>query len=385
MEKDIRQEYKKSSLKKFHSCETPPTISITGASGSGKTTAISHMLPRLNKIGLKDIIVVKNVSGGIDLPSDTGVVDIPAIQKESVGRIKDSDIFISCGARYVIVISAREECAEILTSDRENRRWNLIKIKGQKYKNLTSILTGYVPDVILKKSSLVIAEGFSDDVSIPHIHIDKTGDDKPIPPNIILRLPALDEVPSDGWKKMVDTLASYLYIFYAIYSPRPVFVGVGNDLRGDDAFGPIMVERLSSVFRNFPNKNVEPLFINAQMTPENYIGKLMAYHPTAIVIFDAVSESGVENGGNGLKIFSTDEVLQGAVKFSTHGGGLRMFIDYLKSEMGDDFPPFGVMGVSPSGDLGIGESISQSLEAEISELEKYFERCLKFFCKKTMS
>lgn len=55
-------------------------------------------------------------------------------------------------------------------------------------------------------------------------------------------------------------------------------LGVGNPLRRDDAFGPLLVERL--------RRKVNASIINAGKAPENYLGKLTALQPEVVIIVD---------------------------------------------------------------------------------------------------
>jgi len=86
-----------------------------------------------------------------------------------------------------------------------------------------------------------------------------------------------------------------------------VVIGMGNELRADDAVGLHIVRLL----RPFTNDRLK--VFEGQMTPEVYIGPACASHPTHVLIVDA-AELGKKPGA--WKILSSDSVEQGL--FTTH-------------------------------------------------------------------
>ena len=68
---------------------------------------------------------------------------------------------------------------------------------------------------------------------------------------------------------------------------RIVICGIGNDIRGDDAFGVIVAERLKGMIED-PNV----LIINCGEVPENYTGKIKDFEPDLVVFVDAVDFRG---------------------------------------------------------------------------------------------
>jgi hydrogenase 3 maturation protease len=69
-----------------------------------------------------------------------------------------------------------------------------------------------------------------------------------------------------------------------LLSQKAVIVGIGNDMRGDDAFGPMVVERLRG--------RVRADLIDAGVSPENCLGKLSALKPRVVLLVDAVDFDG---------------------------------------------------------------------------------------------
>ncbi|ASJ11952.1 hydrogenase 3 maturation endopeptidase HyCI [Thermococcus thioreducens] len=108
---------------------------------------------------------------------------------------------------------------------------------------------------------------------------------------------------------------------------RVVICGIGNDVRGDDAFGVIVAERLKELVKN-PNV----LILNCGEVPESYTGKIVEFKPDLVVFVDAVDFGG-EHGE--LVIADPEGTLGDAV--STHSLPLRVLVGYLKSRTNAKF------------------------------------------------
>ena len=98
--------------------------------------------------------------------------------------------------------------------------------------------------------------------------------------------------------------------------PRSVLVGIGNALRGDDAFGVVLADRLSGKVR-WP-------VLSVGETPENHIGPILSSEPDRVLLMDAVT-CGAAPGR--IAFFAPDEILCGGV--STHAASLGLFAEML--------------------------------------------------------
>ena len=99
--------------------------------------------------------------------------------------------------------------------------------------------------------------------------------------------------------------------------PNTVIIGVGNDISGDDAFGPALAER------------IKPLFgarcINGGLAPENWLGKIIDMAPSTLIIADAVSFDG-EPGE--IRIYKPEDLVQELP--ATHGPGFGPLVQYIR-------------------------------------------------------
>jgi hydrogenase 3 maturation protease len=100
---------------------------------------------------------------------------------------------------------------------------------------------------------------------------------------------------------------------------RVVILGIGNTLKGDDAAGPLVCERLSG--------KVPAKVIDAGAVPENYIGPILAAAPDALLIVDAVDFGGRPGQ---IRLCPLDEIHE--LTFSTHALSLHLSVDLIRRE-----------------------------------------------------
>lgn len=100
---------------------------------------------------------------------------------------------------------------------------------------------------------------------------------------------------------------------------RVVILGVGNTLKGDDAAGPAVCERLSG--------RVSARVIDTGATPENYIGRILEASPDVLLIVDAVDFGGRPGE---IRLCTPDQIR--APAFCTHALSLNLAIDLIRHE-----------------------------------------------------
>ena len=142
---------------------------------------------------------------------------------------------------------------------------------------------------------------------------------------------------------MIESWQTKLKEFVA---PRTMFVGIGNRLRGDDAFGPLLIERLPHESR-WPSLDVGE-------TPENFIEKILSEQPEHVLFLDAV-KWGAAPGEIGF--FPAEDIPWSGI--STHCASLRLFSDLLHAR-GDCVSAF--LGPQPK-----STEFCESLSDEVAE------------------
>jgi hydrogenase 3 maturation protease len=137
---------------------------------------------------------------------------------------------------------------------------------------------------------------------------------------------------------------------------RLVLVGVGNALRGDDALGCALVDRVKGRTR--------ATLIDAGDVPENYLDVVEAARPEVIVIIDAVA-LGARPGDVALIEI---EQLAG-VRVTTHNTSLALVAQALKARTGADVL---VLAVQP-GMTRLGTPLSSEVEATLQALDEFLQ------------
>lgn len=107
-------------------------------------------------------------------------------------------------------------------------------------------------------------------------------------------------------------------------TPRPCVLGIGNRLRGDDAAGPMLCDRLQGRFGGTA--------IDAGVAPENHLEPVVASGARLVLVADAVDFGG-EPGQ--VTVLAPDALAGAGV--STHACSPAMLCEYLTARA--DEPP----------------------------------------------
>ena len=99
---------------------------------------------------------------------------------------------------------------------------------------------------------------------------------------------------------------------------RIVLCGMGNKERGDDGFGPYIVENIQET------DNIKK--IDCNIYPENYLNKIIALHPDLIIFLDTIKKQDLR-----VILLKNKEILQGSpISISTHNLPFSAIYQYLK-------------------------------------------------------
>lgn len=138
---------------------------------------------------------------------------------------------------------------------------------------------------------------------------------------------------------------------------RVALIGVGSDLRGDDAAGIRVAEELEKKVKSAAFK----VFIGAT-APENLTGEIKKFKPTHLIIVDAVNAS-LKPGA--VFLLNSKDVGEG-VSFSTHKMPVRVMIDYLNKSSGCESV---IIGIQPKS-VEFGKPLSKSVLSAMREASK---------------
>ncbi len=127
--------------------------------------------------------------------------------------------------------------------------------------------------------------------------------------------------------------------------PRIAVVGVGHELRGDDAAGMVLAQMLKSKMSEKQNALVIP----AGSAPENCTGLLRRFAPDLVLLIDA-AQMDLEPG----EIQWLEWQATTGLSASTHALPLHMFSSYLCSELNCEVA---LLGIQPAS-LSVGVDLS---------------------------
>jgi len=138
--------------------------------------------------------------------------------------------------------------------------------------------------------------------------------------------------------------------FRNLVKGKVVFVGVGNELRGDDGVGVYIAKKLKR------RKTV-----NTGVAPENFIGKIKKMKPERIVIFDAL-----EFGGKPGEVRVVDARKTEGLKISTHSLPLSFFCKLFE---GVEVYLIGIQPKSREFGSFMSEEVVRAAEKLLAELD----------------
>lgn len=150
---------------------------------------------------------------------------------------------------------------------------------------------------------------------------------------------------------MIDN-QQFLEILTPLQNSKTIILGIGNVLKGDDALGPLVCEKLKA-------EGISAEVINAATVPENYIQTLIKKSPQNLLIVDAI-DFGAEPGS--IKVFKTEQL--NSLVISTHTLSPRLFIDMIRQCIKLDVY---IIGVQPK-QTQLGLTLSPEVKQAIIDL-----------------
>ena len=145
---------------------------------------------------------------------------------------------------------------------------------------------------------------------------------------------------------------------------RIIFLCIGNDMRGDDAIGPMIAGKLKKIFKKTPDLMV----INAETVPENYTGTIRKENPSHIIFIDAVEMK--SNPGH-IRLVQREEIADYSI--STHAMPISFMIKYLESFTDARMLLIGIQPKNMEMDNSISDEVQESVEKLTGILMKIFK------------
>jgi hydrogenase 3 maturation protease len=132
---------------------------------------------------------------------------------------------------------------------------------------------------------------------------------------------------------------------------KAVILGIGSTLKGDDAVGPLVCERLAG--------QVSATVIDAGTVPENYLRPILNAQPDCLLIVDAIDFAGDPGQA---RVFEADQISSFA--FSTHALSPHLLLDLLRQEIDVDVY---LVGIQP-GHTRLGQPVSAAVRDSIETI-----------------
>jgi hydrogenase 3 maturation protease len=146
---------------------------------------------------------------------------------------------------------------------------------------------------------------------------------------------------------------------------RIAILGVGNEMRSDDAAGVLVARRLASW--EWATHTDRILIIEAGQAPENRTGELRTFAPDLVLIVDA-ADMGEKPGAIQ---FIPEESIDG-MSASTHSLPLSMLAHYLRMDLGCLVALLGIQIRSNE----VGENVSRKVLQAVNEIVDELDRSL---------
>lgn len=122
-------------------------------------------------------------------------------------------------------------------------------------------------------------------------------------------------------------------------------------MKGDDGFGPALIERLKG--------KLDVPLIDAGSAPENYVSKIAKENPETILLVDA-ADLGKTPGQ--YEILKEEDLLKSG--FTTHDISAGMFVKYLKERTGAEIY---MLGTQPE-NVSLGGKMSEPVLRALEEI-----------------
>jgi len=132
-----------------------------------------------------------------------------------------------------------------------------------------------------------------------------------------------------------------------------VFIGLGNEIRGDDCAGLILLEQIKQQ-PEFQGAH----FIAAGTTPENYLQKILDHRPKAVIFIDTAHSS---KPPGTIQMYQAKDLAPSDI--STHAYSIEIIQNYLKKYSKIQFY---YIGIAPA-DTSLGNRISAPMKKGIEQ------------------
>ena len=144
---------------------------------------------------------------------------------------------------------------------------------------------------------------------------------------------------------------------------RLAVVGIGHELRGDDAVGIAIIRKLQQICPN----SATLLLVDSGAAPENITGSIRRFMPDTVVLIDAVDMN--QTSGT-IAWVDWHDIRELAA--STHTLSLRLLADYLRGELDCRVLMLGIQPEQTAFDTPLTVSVQASVSAIVQVFQAAF-------------
>ncbi len=147
--------------------------------------------------------------------------------------------------------------------------------------------------------------------------------------------------------------------------PKVAILGIGNELRGDDAAGVIVARELNNARSGLPNPSGahETLIIEAGAAPEAFTGQLRRFAPDLVIMIDAAQ---LNEPPGVIRLIEWQDTI--GLSASTHSLPLNVIAQYLISELSCEIIIIGLQSEANAFDTPLSPAMRRAVDDVIGEL-----------------
>jgi len=145
---------------------------------------------------------------------------------------------------------------------------------------------------------------------------------------------------------------------------RVAVLGIGSQLRSDDAAGLIIAKGLKAFIKDKKKKSLLKVFLG-ETAPENLTGQIKKFKPTHLIVIDAV-DFHLKTGA--LRVVDICE--EAGVSFSTHRVPIGILRDYLHKSIGCETILIGMQPGSTEFCGRLSDGMQNSTQAACKEIRE---------------
>lgn len=143
-----------------------------------------------------------------------------------------------------------------------------------------------------------------------------------------------------------------------------VILGIGNEIKGDDAIGPNTAWKLGELFK----KNDDVFVFDGGTVPENYTGLIRKENPTHIILVDAVE---IKKEPGYIKVVQKEEIAN--YNLSTHAMPVSFLIMFMEATIDADIILIGIQPKKMDPGDGISKEVEKSIGIVVNTLFKLID------------